>query len=394
MHLTILFDLAIIFGITIGVIIVCNFFKIPHLVGYLITGIILSPKSTDILNQASEVEAFAEIGVILLLFTIGLEFSFSNLKKIKKYILLGGGLQVLLTISISAILILIMGRSYTESIFWGFVTALSSSAIVIKILQDRNEITSEHGKVILAMLLFQDIMIVPLMLFTPILAGQVEGNVFMEIGLMLGKMVLLGLIAFVLARYLMPKFFYQIMKIKSQEVFLIATFFFVIVITVITYELGFSLALGAFLGGLIIAETDYNRMAISCILPFRYVFISFFFISMGMLLDFRIFLTAYDLIAFWFAFIVLVKIFAATLASRLLNVKFKTALMVGLSIAQIGEFSFVLAQSGLGYELIAENSYQVFLAVSILTMAITPFALEYKSQVSNSMLKLVPHVKS
>ena len=166
MHLTVLFDLAIIFGITIGVIVVCNFFKIPHLVGYLITGIILSPYSTGILHKADEVETFAEIGVILLLFTIGLEFSFGNLRKIKKYILIGGGLQMLLTIVITAILMLLMRKELAESVFWGFVLSLSSSAIVIKILQDRNEITSDHGKVILAMLLFQDIMIVPLMLLS------------------------------------------------------------------------------------------------------------------------------------------------------------------------------------------------------------------------------------
>ena len=187
MHLTIFYDIAIIFGVAIAVIYVCNLLRIPHLVGYLITGIILSPNSTSILSQGHEVETFAEIGVILLLFTIGLEFSFSNLRKIKRFILMGGGLQVLLTIFMTALLIFLMGRTAEESVFWGFVLALSSSAIVIKVLQDRNEINSDVGKITLGMLLFQDVMIVPLMLLTPILAGQSDENVLMALGLLIGK---------------------------------------------------------------------------------------------------------------------------------------------------------------------------------------------------------------
>ena len=133
MDLHILFNIFVLFGLTLLVIIICNFFKIPHLVGYLITGIILSPNTTSLLSDAHEVETYAEIGVILLLFTVGLEFSFGNLKKIQKYVLLGGFMQVVLTIFITAGLIALMGRDIQESVFWGFVTALSSTAIVIKI---------------------------------------------------------------------------------------------------------------------------------------------------------------------------------------------------------------------------------------------------------------------
>jgi len=391
MHLTIFYDIAIIFGVAITVIYVCNLLKIPHLVGYLITGIILSPNSTSILSQGDEVETFAEIGVILLLFTIGLEFSFSNLRKIKRFILLGGGLQVLLTIFVTAMLIVLMGRSVRESVFWGFVLALSSSAIVIKMLQDRNEINSDNGKITLAMLLFQDVMIVPLMLLTPILAGQSDENVLISISLLVGKVLLLGLISVILAKYIIPKFFYQIMKIKNQEVFLIATLFFVLIITMFTQQLGLSVALGAFVAGLIIAETDYNRLAISCILPFRYVFISFFFISMGMLLDYNIFLTDFMLIGFWFIFILFVKILTSTMAAKALKVNNSTALLVGLSIAQVGEFSFILALAGLRNGLISETNYQIFLSVSILTMALTPFILEYKQVIVNKVIRNPSH---
>jgi len=386
MELSIFYDIAIIFGVAIIVILVCNFFKIPHLVGYLITGIILSPNTTNILRQTTEVETFAEIGVILLLFTIGLEFSFSNLNKIRRYITIGGGLQVLLTIALTTILIVLIGRSFPESIFWGFVIALSSSAIVIKMMQDKNEINTPYGKVTLAILLFQDIVVVPLMLFTPILAGESEGNILLEVASLIGKVALLIVVSLILTKYIIPKFFYQVMKIRNQEVFLIATIFFVIIITLFTHHLGLSLALGAFVAGLIISETDYNRLAISCILPFRYVFISFFFISMGMLLDYQVFMTQYLLVGFWFVFILFVKILVTSLSARVLGLSRKNAFCVGLSLAQVGEFSFILALTGLNNGLISELNYQIFLSVSILTMALTPFLLENKQKMADKIL--------
>jgi CPA2 family monovalent cation:H+ antiporter-2 len=386
MDLHILLNIFILFGVAIFVIVICNFFRIPHLIGYLLTGILLSPKSTSILSSAHEVEAYAEIGVILLLFTVGLEFSFSNLRKIKKYVLLGGSLQVLITIFLSAVLIFAMGRSIEESIFWGFVIALSSTAIVIKTLQDQVKLNTPYGKVVLAILLFQDIIIVPLMLFTPILAGQGD-NPILEIGLLLVKLAGIGVLAWLMARWIIPKFLYEIMKIQSQEVFLIATIFVVFGICLLTSWLGLSLALGAFIAGLVIAETDYNRLAISCFLPFRYVFISFFFISMGMLLDYAVFLNEFPLVMFWFAFIILVKIAAGFMASVSLKVSTKTAAIVGLAIAQIGEFSFVLSKSGLQYGLINQTNYQIFLSVSILTMALSPFVLVNLEPMFNFMLK-------
>ena len=152
--------------------------------------------------------------------------------------------------------------------------------------------------------------------------------------------------------------------------------------------MGLSLALGAFIAGLIIAETDYNRIAISCFLPFRYVFMSFFFISMGMLLDYHIFITDFPWIVFWFFFALAVKALAGILAVKMMRLPWKTALAVGFSIAQIGEFSFVLAQSGLKYDLISQNNYQIFLAVSILLMSVTPFIVMNAEQIQPTFLRV------
>jgi CPA2 family monovalent cation:H+ antiporter-2 len=390
-EIPVLFDIAVLFGVAVAVVMLCNLLKIPYIIGYLLTGILVGPSTFNIISEVENVETFAEIGVILLLFTVGLEFSFSNLMKIRRYVLLGGLLQVLFTIGITALLITLMGRSLPEAVFWGFVTALSSTAIVVKLLQDRMEINSGYGKAILAMLLFQDIAIVPLMLLTPILAGNSE-NVGLSILMMVVKLLGIALLAVALARFIIPKFFRQVMKAQNQEVFLIATIMVVLAITLLTQRMGLSLALGAFIAGLIIAETDYNHLAISCMLPFRYVFISFFFISMGMLLDYRVFLSEPAAILFWFAFIMLVKVAAGFLAARALAIPLRTALMVGLGLAQIGEFSFILARSGLDNQLITVINYQVFLAVSILTMAVTPFLIANADKLSSiiHLKKAVP----
>lgn len=385
----ILLNICAIFGVATAVIIICRLLRIRYIIGYLITGILLSPNTSSYFADMEEVDVYAEIGVILLLFTIGLEFSFDKLKKIKHYVLGGGSAQVLFTILLTSVLIwLTMRPSWEESIFWGFLYALSSTAIVIKTLQDSNKIVTPHGKFILAVLLFQDIMIVPLMLMTPIIAG-VGGNFLGAFGWLLGKMIVMGVLAYGLSRFVIPFFLKHVMKIQSQEVFLIALIFIVTGIAILTEQLGLSLALGAFIAGLIIAETDYDHMAITCFLPFRYVFMSFFFISMGMLLNYEIFLTDLGWIVFWTLFAFAVKTLAGILAVKVLGLEWKTALAVGFSIAQIGEFSFVLAQSGLQYELISPNNYQIFLAVSIILMSVTPFIVTHAEKIHPTIQKII-----
>ncbi len=382
----ILLNICAIFGIATAVILICNWLKIRYVIGYLITGVLLSPNTTSYFADMEEVEVYAEIGIILLLFTVGLEFSFSNLKKIKKYVLLGGGAQVLFTIILTAALVwLVKQPSLGESLTWGFLYALSSTAIVIKTMQDKNLLATQHGKFVLAVLLFQDIMIVPLILLIPILGGA-GGSLGMELGMLAGKLVLMGGVAYLLARFVVPFLLNLVSRVKSQEVFLIAVIFIVTAIALLTEAMGLSLALGAFIAGLIIAETDYHRVAISCFLPFRYVFMSFFFIAMGMLLDYRIFLEEPLWIAFWLVFAFVVKLISGTLSARTVGLGMVGSLAGGISIAQIGEFSFVLAQEGLQYNLISELNYQLFLAVSILLMSASPFLVSDATKISNRLI--------
>jgi CPA2 family monovalent cation:H+ antiporter-2 len=198
------------------------------------------------------------------------------------------------------------------------------------------------------------------------------------------------LAAYVSARWIIPRFLARVMKLKSQEIFLIATVFIIAVITTLTSTLGLSLALGAFIAGLIIAETDYNRLAITCFLPFRYLFISFFFISMGMLLNYRIVLEYPVTIVLLFLSVLLVKFISAALATYILKLPVKTAVLVGLIIAQIGEFSFILSKTGLDNGLISETYYQIFIVVAILTMAVTPFLIQHAQSLANLLFRLSP----
>lgn len=382
----ILLNICAIFGIATAVILICNKLKIRYVIGYLITGVLLSPNTSTYFADMEEVEVYAEIGIILLLFTVGLEFSFSNLKKIKKYVLIGGGTQVLFTIILTAFLVwLVTKPSLGESLTWGFLYALSSTAIVIKTMQDRNLLTTQHGKFVLAVLLFQDIMIVPLILLIPILGGA-GGSLGTELGMLAGKLILMGGVAYLLARFIVPFLLKLVSKVKSQEVFLIAVIFVVTGVALLTEALGLSLALGAFIAGLIIAETDYHRVAISCFLPFRYVFMSFFFIAMGMLLDYRIFLEEPLWIAFWLIFAFMVKLVSGTLSARTVGLGMAGSLAGGISIAQIGEFSFVLAQEGVQYKLISETNYQIFLAISILLMSASPILVSDAQKISNRLI--------
>ncbi|MDX2061974.1 MAG: cation:proton antiporter [Bacteroidia bacterium] len=386
-HLSILLHLAVVFGIAVLVVRVFKRLGFPVVIAYLVTGILISPNHWDWTGSMAEAEQFAEVGVILLLFTVGLEFSVKNLWKIRHLVLLGGALQMLFTVALAALFGLLFGFTLVETINYGFLLSLSSTAIVIKLLQERYQMASEHGKILLGVLLFQDIAVVPLLLAQPLLAGQGgDAPLATQVGLLLLKLGGLGVVAWLAARYVLPRLLFQVMQIKSQEVFLLATISLVGFITALTSELGLSLALGAFIAGLIISETDYNRLAISCMLPFRYVFLSFFFISLGMLVDLRfLWEDPVRLIGTVF-YIVALKALAAFLAVRLLRVPARTAIVVGLGMAQVGEFAFVMAGASLEYGLLRTFWYQQFLIASIGTMALTPLLLARGGQVADWLL--------
>jgi len=375
MEVYLLNSIVTIFGLSIAVVFLCNRFRIPAIVGFIITGLLVGPHGLSLISAISEVEVLSEIGIILLLFTIGLEFSFRSLWNIKGPVLIGGSLQIFLTIFACAVTTIFFGLSISESILIGFLIALSSTAIVLKILQERGEVDTPHGRMTLGILVFQDIVAIPMMMALPFLAG---------VGISAGReslMVILiwdlFIIVFLLisAKWLIPRLLFEIAKTRNRELFLLFIVAICIGVAWLTSLAGLSLALGALLAGLIISESEYSNQAIGNIIPFRDVFTSFFFVSIGMLFDVR-FLTQHLWLVFGLVIAVLIgKAFIGALAPALLGYPIRTMLLVGIGLSQIGEFSFILSRSGIEFGILSSSSYQLFIAIALITMAITPFMI-------------------
>ncbi|MCJ8166320.1 cation:proton antiporter [Pontibacter sp. E15-1] len=384
MEIPLLSDIVIILGLAVVVILLFQRFRFPTILGFLATGVIAGPHGLSLINATHDIEILAEVGVILLLFIIGMEFSLRSLAMIKRTVLLGGTVQVMATIGLVWVVMLLLDFSNSESIFMGFLIALSSTAIVLKLLQDKGDINSPQGRVVLGVLIFQDIIVVPMMLVTPLMAGGSEdiGTALLWMGL---KGVFVIVFVLISARYLVPMLLYAVAKTKSKELFILCVVVICFAVAWLTSSLGLSLALGAFLAGLIISESEYSHQATSNILPFREIFTSFFFVSIGMLLDFSFLLQHFPIILLFTVLTFLIKGTVATLAARMLQYPLRISLLVGLSIFQVGEFAFILSKTGIEFGLLSEETYQYFLSVSLLTMAITPFIIEYYQKIAGKI---------
>lgn len=374
MEIQLLSDIFRLFGISIGVLFICSRLKIPTIVGFLLTGLVAGPHGLGFVEHTHAVEVMAEVGVVLLLFTIGMEFSIDQLLRIKKAVLLGGSLQVGLTIALAAGIAQAFGLPWAQGVFIGFLLALSSTAIAIKLLQNKGMMDSPHGGATLGILIFQDIAVVPMMLAIPLLGGGAEGSL-LESLLGLGKGFAIIAAVFVAARWGVPIVLHQIARSRDREFFLLAVVTICLLVAWATNQVGLSLSLGAFLAGLIISESEYSHQALGSILPFKDVFTTFFFVSIGMLLDLHTIVEQPVLVFSLTLGVLALKIAAAALAAMFLGYPLRTMVMVGAALSQVGEFSFVLAKSGLELSLIEQSGYQLFLAVSVLTMALTPVAL-------------------
>jgi CPA2 family monovalent cation:H+ antiporter-2 len=372
--------LVIIFGVSAFVVFFLQKLKVPSIVGFLMAGASLGPHGFGFVQEVREVELLAEVGVILLLFTIGLEISLKKLKRIRSAVLGGGFSQVLLTLLATAAIAYPFLRKLNESLFMGFIVALSSTAIIMKMLLDRAEMDSPHGRLSMGILIFQDLCVVPLMLLIPILAGN-QGSFSGLLWTMVKSATILFLVIFS-ARWLVPNILHQIVHTRSRELFVITVILLCLGTALLTSELGLSLALGAFLAGLVISESDYAYQAISDILPFKDSFNGLFFISVGMLMDLRFLSQNPLLILFSVLFILLLKTSTGFFSVHLLGHPVRVSLQTGLQLAQIGEFSFVLAMAGKSAGLITESLYQLFLSSSVLTMLLTPLIVQLSPNIS------------
>ena len=375
MHTPQLFaDLLIILLVSVPVAFLCLRLKLPLLVGLMLTGIAIGPSAFGLIEEISAIEMLAEIGVMLLLFTIGLEFSIKRLIEMKRLVVIGGGLQIVITAAATAGAGILFGRSISQSIFFGFLVALSSTAIVLKSYVDRNETDAPHGRAGIAILLFQDISIVFMLLAVPMLGGE-DIVTFTSIVLDLGTSLLALAVLVVAAWFLLPKFLKQVVHLRSPEAFILTVVLFCLGMSWVTSHFGLSLALGAFIAGMVLADSDYNHQVTSEVLPFRDVFNSLFFVSIGMLLSVTALMGNIGVVLLLVIALIVGKALIIWAIVRLLGYPQRIATMTGLGLAQIGEFSFVLARAGQGANLLPEADYQAFLAASIISMIATPFLI-------------------
>lgn len=375
MHTPVLFaDLLIIFLVSVPVAFLCLRLKLPLLVGFMLTGILIGPYGLGLIKELEAIEILAEIGVILLLFTIGIEFSIKRLKEMKNLVLIGGGLQVVITVAATAFIATMLGRELNQAIFFGFLVALSSTAIVLKSYASRNEIDSPHGRAGVGILLFQDFSIVLMILLVPILGGKENSTVSevaASLGFSLGALVVIVLAAW----FLVPKILEQVVRLRSPEVLLLTAVLISLGTAWITSQFGLSLALGAFIAGIVLSESDYSHQVTADILPFRDVFNSIFFVSIGLLLSLASLVENFASVLLWVVLLILGKTLIVWTVVRLMRFPQRIAAATALGLAQIGEFSFVLAKAGRGADLLPDSDYQVFLAASIISMIATPFLI-------------------
>ncbi len=365
-------ELLIIFLISIVVNIICTRIRIPSTVGFLLTGVLCGPSLLGIVDDMQSIDILSELGVALLLFTIGMELSGDALARLKKPVFLGGSLQIGLTI-IATVLIYVfaLNQGIAIGIFVGCLIALSSSAIVLRFLQQKGTTNTPSGRLTLAILVFQDIMIAPMLLSIPLLSGQVQPN-FADALFAIGKVVLVLGAVLLFAHYGLNRFMAIIVSTRVSELLLVTTLVLCMGLASLTAWLGLSLSLGAFLAGLFLARSEYSMSVVSGILPYRDVFMSIFFISVGMLLDVNYLVSHMGMIISFTVVFIILKSLLILPAVLIQKYPLHTAITVALTLAQVGEFSFVLANSGLDAGLLDENRYQNFLAISIITMLLTP----------------------
>lgn len=381
-------DIFIIFGLAVAVAFLCHRLRIPTVVGLIVAGVIAGPYGLRLITETHAVEQMAEIGVIFLLFTIGLEFSIDAMSRVKKLFFVGGPLQVIATAVPVFLLVHAAGISLSASILVGLLASLSSTAIILKLLQSRSETTSPHGKGTMAILIFQDIAFVPMMLSIPFLAGHVTGAPWVSILLLLLKVICIWLVIWLVAPRLVPRMLSAIARTGSNELFLLSIGVLCFAVAWATSLLGLSLALGAFLAGLILSDSEHSHRTLESVLPFRDVFSSFFFVSIGMLLDSRYVVSHAALLLGVTLLLIVIKALVSAGVMLAIGLPFRVSTLTGIAIAQTGEFSLLVLAAGLAAGVFDNDQYQFILAVCLFSMVAAPVLLGLAQRIADIAARL------
>lgn len=375
-------SLFLIFALSAVSVFVLHRLRIPAMVGFIVSGILLGPKGLGVIQDTNVIKILSEIGIILLLFTIGVEFSLRNLLKTKRAVLIGGG-QVILTALLVFVPAYMLGLEAGKALFYGFIAAMSSTAVVLKTFMERGEVDSPHGRAAIGILIFQDLAVVPIMLFLPMMSGS--GFNAPSALLTILKASLIIFLVLTSAKWIVPFIFRKIVQTRNREMFTVGVLLACVGTAVMTSELGLSLALGAFMAGLVVSESEFAYAAMAETLPFKESFMGLFFVSIGMMVDPVFVLQNLPKIALAIAAISVIKLAAGSLPLFVSGYAARVSIHAGIATSQIGEFSFMLAATGLGLGLIDEGAYQTFLSAAIITMAMTPIILSFAPRIMDSL---------
>lgn len=367
-------DIIIILFLAVVIIYLTARLKLPPVVGYLCTGVLIGPSALHLVKTISEIETLSEIGIIVLMFTIGLEFSFDKIKAMKVYFLRLGTLQVLGSWAIFSLLFYGYDFKFQQIFFGGFILSLSSTAIVLKLLQDRNELNTPSGMKMTGILLFQDVALIPFLIILPVL-HQIN-QAFTISRLLMVVLPIAGVIAiyFVIRKFI-PKLLGLILAVRIPELLMVSVVILLFGTAFITHELGASMAIGAFIAGAAISDSDYAHQINTDIIPSRHIFNSIFFISIGMFINLNFLFEHVGEVLIITLVIITVKVVVLILVFVVTRYTLSEAVITAFGLAHIGEFSFILLKIAQEQDLFSRDLYQMLISASVISMFSIPFAM-------------------
>ncbi len=353
---------------------VCQRLRVSPILGFLVAGAVIGPQGLRVIGDIEGVQVLAEFGVIFLLFTIGLELSLDRLRAMRRLIFGLGAAQVTVTAAAIGLVAWAWGNTPQVAMIIGLALALSSTAMVMQLLLERGDIAARHGRASFAILLFQDLAVVPILLLVSVMAGAAERSLVIDIGLALGQAIAAVVLILAAGRLLFRPLFHMVAATRSREIFMAMSLLAVIGTAWATMSAGLTLALGPFLAGLLLAETEYRHQIESDIQPFRGLLLGLFFISVGMLLDFSVVADQ----ALWITISVVGLIVSKAVIAGGLCLAFglsrDVSVRTGVLLGQGGEFAFVIVgQAAQSYDIISQDVAQFMVIVAALSMAVTPF---------------------
>jgi len=383
---SLILDMAVVLGAALAGGMAARFLKQSAIIGYLLAGVVIGPHALGLIQESDEIRVLATIGVVLLLFTLGVKLSLREMIRVRRVAIGGGIFQLLATTGLGIGVAALLGWSLQEAVILGFLIAISSTMVVIGMLTQRGELETVHGRVMIGILLVQDIAAAFMMFILPVLGGS-AGNLASVLGLAVLKAgVFLALVLF-LGAWVVPRFIRRVAGRGSRELFILSGAVLCFGGAFAAYYFGLSAALGAFAVGLLISESDFAHQVLGDMIPLRDIFSAIFFVSVGMLIDLPFMAANINTVIAIVVTIVLGKFVICSAAARLFGYGGKAILLVGAGMIQIGEFSFVLAELGLGTGAISERLYSLILASAMISIILTPFIYSLTSNLSTRLIQ-------